>query len=541
MRKAMAEDETTAGRRPSRRDLLAMIGTVAGTAVMYEAMTSLGHAASSTYQGPIRLDGAPRGARVLILGAGLAGLTAAIELRKAGYEVEVLEYQNRAGGRCWTIRGGDTVAELGGFTQRCEFDRGQYFNPGPWRIPYNHYAVIDTCRRYGVALEPFVQVNHNAWLHSSRAFGGKPVRYREIQADFNGHVSELLAKATHTGRLDEAVNADEKEALLAALRRWGALDRNYGYRESFDVSERRGFAKDPGGGLSGIPEPSKPLARNDVLNSGLWRYLTNGLLYEFQTTMFQPVGGMDAIAQALFREVGPEIVRFGRKVTEIRQDERGVRVAHVDARQGGEPVVSQADYCVCTIPLTVLSQMEIDASPRLRTAIDSIAYDSSAKVGLQFRRRFWEEDEGIFGGISYTDQPGGLISYPSSGFLSGGKGVLLGAYPYGGLHAYQLTSMPPEERVRRAVEWGEAIHPRQYRTEFETGVSVGWHRVPWTLGCAGHWTEQSRAEHYEAVCAVDNRLVLAGEHASMLPAWQEGAILSALDAVQRLHRRAVGG
>jgi monoamine oxidase len=537
----MTRDEDGTERPRSRRDLFAMIGAVAGAAVMYEAMVGLGHAAQSTYRGPIRLEGDVRGASVLILGAGLAGLVAAIELRKAGYRVEVLEYQNRAGGRCWTIRGGDTYTELGGFTQRCEFDRGLYFNPGPWRIPYNHSGLLDYCRRHGVALEPFVQVNHNAWLHNTRSFGGRPQRFREVQADFIGHVSELLAKAARQDRLDAEVTAEDKEALLAALQRWGALDRNYAYRESLLTSDRRGFAQDPGGGPDGAPRPSQPLDMRELMRSGLWRYLAIGMLYEFQTTMFQPVGGMDSIARALFREVGPEVVRFGRKVTAIHQSEHGVTVAHVDARQGGEPVTSGADWCVCTIPLTVLSQMAIQVGPRMRAAIDAISYDASAKVGLQFRRRFWEEDEAIFGGISYTDLPISLISYPSTDFLSGGKGVLLGAYPYGGVHAYELTAMAPEERVRCAVEWGAQIHPRQYREEFETGVSVGWHRVPWTLGCAGSWTEALRAEHYADLCAIDGRLVLAGEHASYLPAWQEGAILSSLDAISRLHRRVVEG
>src|SRR5580765_1305773 len=110
----------------SRRDLLTLIGTVAGSAVMYQAMAHLGFAAESQYKGPIKLDGDPKGASVLILGAGLAGLVAALELRKAGYRVQVLEYENRVGGRCWTMRGGDSYTELGGFTQKCEFDRGLY-------------------------------------------------------------------------------------------------------------------------------------------------------------------------------------------------------------------------------------------------------------------------------------------------------------------------------------------------------------------------------------------------------------------------------
>ena len=125
-----------------RRDLLALIGTSAGGVAMYRAMSSLGFAAESTYAGPIRLEGDPKGASVLILGAGLAGMVAAFELRRAGYRVQVLEYNNRAGGRCWSLRGGDSYTELGGATQHCEFDSGLYFNPGPWRIPYNQCSTI---------------------------------------------------------------------------------------------------------------------------------------------------------------------------------------------------------------------------------------------------------------------------------------------------------------------------------------------------------------------------------------------------------------
>src|ERR1700732_2632536 len=207
-----------------RRDLLALIGTAAGGAAMYRAMTSLGLAAESTYAGPIKLEGDPKAASVLILGAGLAGMVAALELRKAGYRVQVLEYNNRAGGRCWTLRGGDTYTGLGGAPQHCAFDPGLYLHPGPWRIPCHHHALLDYCGRLKVALEPFIQVNPNAWLHSRTAFGGRPQRYRHIQADFNGYVCELLAKATSQHKLDESVTREDQEILLQALRGLGALE-----------------------------------------------------------------------------------------------------------------------------------------------------------------------------------------------------------------------------------------------------------------------------------------------------------------------------
>src|SRR6478735_7484519 len=139
---------------PSRRDLLSLVGSVAGSAAMYQAMTSLGFASDSNYEGPLKLSGDVKGASVLVLGAGLAGLTAALELRQAGYKVQVLEFNSRPGGRNWSLRGGDTFTELSGITQKCEFDEGLYINPGPWRIPYHHHGLLDYCKRLGVALEP---------------------------------------------------------------------------------------------------------------------------------------------------------------------------------------------------------------------------------------------------------------------------------------------------------------------------------------------------------------------------------------------------
>lgn len=520
-----------------RRDLLSLIGAMAGSAAMYHAMTSLGFASESRYHGPIRLEGNPKGASVLILGAGLAGMTAALELRNAGYQVQVLEFNGRAGGRNWTLRGGDSFTELGGATQTCEFEPGLYINPGPWRIPYHHRALLDYCRRLNVALEPFIQLNHNAYLHASRAFGGAPQRIRAVKADFQGHVSELLAKATQQGKLDEAVTKEDQEILLQALRSWGALDRNYNYNAGLFSSAYRGYASAPGGGLSAMPVPSDPVALSDILKSKLWRYLQNFASYNFQTTMFQPVGGMDMIGKAFAKVLG-DVIRTNARVTKIQQNDRCVTVTFVDTQKPAIVQTAAADWCVCTIPLTILGQLPLDVSPATKAAIDAVPYAGAVKIGLQFKRRFWEEDSAIYGGISYTDLPIRQIAYPNTGYNRTGRGVLLGAYLFDGANAYEFSAMSPAERVARAVEFGSEIHP-QYRSEFENGVAVAWHRVPFTLGCSGDWSEDARKEHYTDLCQIDGRIVLAGEHASELPAWQEGAILSSLDAIRRLHERVV--
>jgi monoamine oxidase len=518
----------------SRRDLLALIGTLAGSAAMYHAMTALGLASESPYKGRVKLQGDVGGTSVLILGAGLAGLTAALELRDAGYAVQILEFNNRAGGRNWTLRGGDRFEELGGFTQQCEFADGLYFNPGPWRIPHHHRAVLDYCKRLNVELQPFVQLNYNALLHSTKAFGGKPQRIRHIRADFQGQIAELLAKVAEQSKLDEVVSTDDKAILLEALRSWGALDKDYAYKANLTSASSRGFSRGPGGGLNAIPVASDPIDLSEILQSRLWRYLQNFSRHEFQSTMLQPVGGMDAIGRAFAREVG-NLIQFNSKVTRIDQDENGISVTYLDTKTA-DMRVAKADWCVCTIPLSILSQIPISVGGRMKAAIEAVPYAPAVKIGLQFKRRFWEEDEAIYGGISFTDLPIQQIAYPNADFNRDGPGVLLGAYVIGNANSFEFTSLSPGERIARAVELGAMIHP-QYPAAFANGISVAWHRVPYVMGCAGYWTEITRAQHYNDLCQIDGRIVLAGEHASYIPAWQEGAILSALDAIERLHLR----
>ena len=521
----------------SRRSLLGMIGTVAGSTAMYHAMTAMGHTQPSSYAGPINLDGAPEGTKVLILGAGLAGMTAALEMRDAGYEVEVLEFREKAGGRCWTLRSGDTYTELGGATQNVDFAEGNYINPGPWRLPHNHYAVMDYCRRLKVPLEPFIQTNYNAYVHRGDAFGGKPMRMKHILTDYRGHVSELLAKAVDQGSLDDMVSQEDREVLIESLRSFGVLDDSNAYVKSLQTSSYRGYEKQPGGGVDAAPVASDLLDPSEVLQSRLWAMLSTHETMNHHAPMFQPVGGMDGIAKGFEREVG-DLITYNAKVVSLQQDDGGVTVTWEDTAGGGGTQTSTADYCICTIPFSVLGQIDHNLSGGLSSVISDMPYNGSTKVGLEFKRRFWEQDEDIYGGITYTDQAITQISYPSTGYQSDGPGVLLGGYTWRGADTFKFNAMQPEERIEWALRMGEKIHP-QYREEFKTGVAVSWHKVPWVLGCSGIWKD--REGSYEDAIAIDNRVVCAGEHLSYLPAWQEGAILSSLDAVSRLHDKIING
>ncbi|WP_201618290.1 flavin monoamine oxidase family protein [Psychrobacter urativorans] len=522
---------------PTRRQLLSMIGKTAGATAMYQAMTTLGFASESTFTEAMDLKGAPPGASIIVLGAGLGGLTAAYELRKAGYNVKVLEYQNRGGGRSWTLNGGDEYTELGGGKVTCDFEEGNYLNGGPWRLPSHHYAVLHYCKKFGVELQPFIQTNDRAYLHRANHFGGAPQRLGDVKSDIRGHVSELLSKAVNVGSLDRSVNTEDKEKLLEGLKGWGVLDSDYRYRASEATGTRRGYSVYPGGGLMPNSEASQPLPIGELLDSGMWSDIYNNYtLYEHHPTMFQPVGGMGKIGDAFTRECR-DMIEFNAKVTKIHQDESGVTVTYVDSNNpDGETKTVRADWCVCNIPLSILSQLDINVSKPMKQAIAAVPYDTSFKVGLEFNRRFWEEDEWIYGGVTYTDLPITQISYPSQNMFGNGSGVLLGGYGFGAT-SYKFNTLTPQERIDAALAYGKYIHP-QYPKEFRSGTSVVWHRIPWTLGCYGTWTEERREQFYDTLCSIDNRIVLAGEHCSDIPAWQEGAILSGMDTAKRLHQKA---
>ena len=268
----------------------------------------------------------------------------------------------------------------------------------------------------------------------------------------------------------------------------------------------------------------------------MWEGIPVGDDFDMQTALFQPVGGMGRVGEAFGRELGP-LIRYNSKVIQIQQDEHGVTATYEDTGNPGTKLTAKADWCVCTIPLPILAQIPMNVGPKLATAIGKVPYASAVKVGLQFKRRFWEEDDHIYGGISYTDLPITNIGYPNYGYHSGGKGVLLGAYIWG-RNAMEFTAMAPQDRVMKAVEYGSQIHP-QYPKEFENGVAMAWHRSPFTMGCFGIWTADTRAKHYDDLCRIDGRIALAGEHASFIGGWQEGAVTSALDAIERVHKLAV--
>jgi monoamine oxidase len=510
----------------TRRGFLERVGQVGGVAAVDGAMRALQLGGASRPVAFAPRGRAPRGTKVIVLGAGLSGLASAWELQKLGYDVEVLEGRARTGGRCFTIRRGVVSEEAGTPPQTAAFEEPLYLNAGPARIPHHHQATLDYCRELGVAVEMFCSANEAAYLHQSTAADPacRRLRMRELRADWRGHTSELLAKALSQESLDRAMSAEDRDRVVEWLKREGGLGADLHYAGT----PRRGYVSAPSAG-DAAGTLADPLGLTDLVRTSFGPHLTTELA--LQMPMFQAVGGMDRIAAALTARVSH--VTLGAEVQAIEQPAGRVRVRYRDASGASRQV--EGAFVVCALPLPVLHTLTLDLAPAMREAIGAITYASAGKIGLQFKRRFWEEDDGIFGGITKTDLPITQILYPSTGFLSR-KGVLVGYY-HNGPTATAMGELSPAERLTRALEQGAQIHP-QYPREFETAFSVAWQRVPWNRGGWAQWTEAQRRREYLTLNEPDRGVYLCGDHLTYTSGWMAGAFESARRVVSAIHERA---
>ena len=483
---------------------------------------------------------AGRNNRVIILGGGVAGLCAAYELGKLGYACTLLEARARPGGRNWTVRGGTEETEIGNPRQVCRFDPGLFYNAGPMRIPHHHTTTLGYCREFGIPLTVFTNFNEAAYIVRA---GFPKLRIREVLADMSGYTSELLAKVVKKGQLDAPLTAGDREKFIEYLRDEGRLDPNLIYPRSGDpltdldeLSNPRGYTISPGA-VGGPGEATVPLDLEALVKAGYSSSLGFLKSYNQQPTMLTPVGGMDRIPFAFAEKLG-HVIRYNSPVREIRRTTAGgVRVAYADGGAGGAVRETEGDFGICTLPPNLLRQLPADFSSATLAALHSMQPGASGKIGLQFKRRFWEEDDDIYSGSSKTDDPIGQIYYPFDNFGSRGKGVVIGYYHFGQARE-QLDNHPPAERERLALEQGARIHP-QYPAEFENSFSVAWTRVPFNEAPWMGWKDNAAyTESQKILRAADGPFYFAGDWTSNSMGWQAGAFVGAHRAIEALHARA---
>ncbi|MCX4749996.1 FAD-dependent oxidoreductase [Kitasatospora sp. NBC_01287] len=489
-----------------------------------------------TAAGPARQPGPwqPR-KRVTVLGAGVAGLVAAYELERLGHSVEVLEGHLRVGGRIRTHR------FLPGRA-------GPLVELGAMRLPATHHRTMRYLRKLGLAdqLREFTTLFQDDAAYVRTGQGHRRIR----------EASETLV-AELRGRLSGG-EAEEysPEALLFGA--WMAVRVNALAPSDFRDSIRQGldqelldlvagieladYVRSPGAGGELI-DLRALFADHPQIRAGcrgrLFRFVDD-IVNETGSTLMRLSGGLDQLTHRLRERIrGP--VRCGQEVTGLAVDGRGVELR---IRQGFGTVTRSCDYVLCTIPFSVLRGLDLAGLDEEKlAAIHDQRYWAATKVAFHCREAFWERD-GITGGASFT---GGLIRQtyypPVEGDPKLGA-ALLASYTIG-QDADRLCGLGRGPRIAAVLAEAAVVHPELRRPGMVLGVADQvWGTEPSAQGAAAvRWGKDAASceEERQAMARPQGRLFFAGEHCSAHPAWVEGAVESAQQAVRLIDGHQHGG
>ena len=453
---------------------------------------------------PLTRRGAPK--KVLVLGAGLAGLSAAWQLSAAGHDVTILEAQRRPGGRVLTLRE--------------PFSDGLYAEAGAGRIPETHNLTLHYVELCGLSLEPFY-----------------PAQGKQVACMRGRRIGFTSLKALDMTQLPLELRPEERELGLEGI------DEKYVARpgRQLDDLEAPGW---PGEALARIDSVTyREYLRGLGASPDAVAYLASGFeetsaldslrdaTHHHTKTLSKIRGGNDLLPKALAAKLSPQI-RYGSPVVAIRQDAAGVEaVVHVQGETGRQESV-HADVMICAIPFTVLRRIPIaPAFPDdKRSAINTLSSGSVTRIELQTRRRFWE-DRGE-NGFALIDQP---MEIWSPTFDQPGRRGILQAYIYEDL-SRRTCAMSEDERVRFALETLEPVQPG-LRANFEGAVTKCWDEDPWARGAYTVYRPGQLSHGLPAVMArPEGRIHFAGEHVSPYPGWMQGALWSGHRAAEAVNQ-----
>lgn len=453
-----------------------------------------------------RAGGRPK--KVIIVGAGMAGMVAAYELLRAGHDPLILEAQPRVGGRIQTIRD--------------PFAPGLYAEAGAMRIPRTHTLTLAYVERFGLPLAPFAMDNPRAFYHLQ----GRLMRIADADADptqLTPGLGDREADQTVAKLWAAALQPITSHLETAGESGWSEIAGRY---DAYSVREFLEFNNWPEEAI----ELFGLLWNQEALMNSSFMELLREEVGQFYTDVLQIEGGMDRLPRAFLPTLADRI-RFSARMNAIDQTPEEV-IVHYRTPAGRAQV--RGDYAIITVPFSVLRHVETlkpFSRPKQR-AIRQLHYDASAKIFFQCRRRFWEEDEGIFGGGTVTDLPIRNLYYPEHG-RDTGRGVLLASYTWSE-DAHRWGSLAPEERITQALENVAQIHPQILET-FEFGTSKMWHHDEFAGGAFALFDPGQQTLLHHAIVAPEGRIHFAGEHASLTHAWIQGAIESGLRAAYEVH------
>lgn len=516
-------------------------------------------------------NGKPR-KNIVIIGSGMAGLSAAYELLKLGHGVSIIEATNRVGGRVRT---------------HTFKPSNEYHELGAMRIPASH----DYTRHYititglDPALRPFVTGHDN--LNCFYYLRGKVSRIRDVgKSLLNDYRLSAHERLLATKHVPPAILGNHFGNTLKSL---SETDRVSMFGERF-LTDRAAELEQQSLGEYFERRLGSDDARELIgATTGLevwWEKAVSQFLrdeiVDTATGLDEIEGGLDRLPNELADILGRHHIRFNTAVVSFELREDGVLLCTqpTDSTRWDSPPLAdapvtqeKADFVICTIPFGVLRRMDVKGLSALKMrAIRNLSYASSTKVLLHCSTRFWElgtPDEQIVGGASFTDEITRSTYYPSDharakpvsfanqtgreGFRSivsnfttraervdkvatpggPGPGVLVGSYNWGS-DARRLGAVPVKERGDVVMDVIKNFHPEIRRYVDQDAASMYWDDFRWSAGAFCFMQPGDFKDYYYDAIRAEGRVHFAGEHCSLDQGWQQGAIISGIRAVEEL-------
>lgn len=480
--------------RTSRREFLKQSAlATAALSARSRAVLTASHA---------RLERESARKKVIVIGAGLAGLSAAYELTQAGHDVTVLEAQMRPGGRVLTLHE--------------PFSDGLYAEAGAMEIPDTHDLTLKYVQLFQLPLSPALPSN----LASIAYLRGKRLKVtRDAEPEYPYDLTPEERDLGPWGRYVEPVvrtvgNPTDLNWPLDSLQKYDEMS----YAE---------FLRNRGASSEAIAILSADLHWGDGPDTVSALVVMRDAVHQNAKNWYTIRGGNDLLPKA-FAERLKDKIHYGWPVVSI---EHGTEAVGVTFFQAGSRRTLTGDYLVCAIPFSVLRHIEISPpfSPGKQKAIEQLPYFSAARVSLQLKKRFWE-DEGL-NGEAWTDLPMGSIHHMTED-QPGLRGVLQ-SYA-GGPEARRICAMKESDRVGFVLEQMEKVFP-EIRENFEGGISKCWDEDPWARGASSWYKPGQMTELWPHVAGPEGRVHFAGDHTSAWIRWMQGALDSGNRAAREVN------